>query len=47
MWFWSDPAVRPTELCQRLALLCNNRLSPETSWAAEALSDKAGHQHRG
>ena len=39
--------MRPTELCQRLALLCNNRLSPEMSWAAEVLSDKAGHQHRG
>ncbi|XP_010714481.1 coiled-coil domain-containing protein 17 isoform X2 [Meleagris gallopavo] len=35
------------QLCQHLALLCNRRLSPEMSWAAEVMSDKAGRQHRG
>ncbi|XP_048800954.1 coiled-coil domain-containing protein 17 [Lagopus muta] len=35
------------QLCQQLALLCNKQLSPEMSWAAELLPDKAGHQHQG
>ncbi|XP_072199611.1 coiled-coil domain-containing protein 17 [Excalfactoria chinensis] len=35
------------ELCRRLALLCNKRLSPEMNRVTEVLSGRAGHQHQG